>query len=377
MHGSTIEALAHPAGDPVDPTDPALAVAPDLSAPANRAEQTFPRLTDEQVERASRFGREERLPRGAILFTPGEHRVDFFLVREGFIEITDPQRPDGHEVITIHAERQFTGELDLFNDRKILVGGRMGRDGRVARLNRAQFRRLLAAEPDIGEIIMRAFILRRMGLIEHAQGAATLVVSRERDTGETLRIERFLRRNGYPLRVLDTDEPALAEEGVALLRRYGVADESGPVVICRGTRVLVRPTNQELGACLGIAEPLTDQESVDLAVIGAGPAGLAAAVYGASEGLGTLVLEAEAPGGQAGTSSKIENYLGFPTGISGQALAARAAIQAQKFGARIAVPRRVAHLHCDASPYRIELDDGSTVVARAIVIASGARYRRL
>jgi len=350
---------------PVNPADP-----------YEREAQTFPRLTEEQVARAAAFGRIEDLKRGTVLFERGDRTVDFFLVLEGNIEIYETGPDGAPHVFTVHAERQFTGELDLFNDRDILVGGRMGVDGRVVRMNRAQFRRMLAAEPDIAEIIMRAFILRRVGLIQHAQGAVTLIASRRRATGSSLRIQRFLARNGYPVRVLDLDG-AQQEEARAAFAEHGLAEDDAPIVVCGPGRVLQDPSNRDLADCLGIAEPLDPGAVFDLAIVGAGPSGLAAAVYGASEGLATIVLEAEAPGGQAGTSSKIENYLGFPTGISGQALAGRAQVQAQKFGARIAVPRTVVRLSGERPPYALRLDDGGEARARAVVIATGARYRTL
>ena len=353
-----------PAAEPAD-------VAVNPADPYERQAQTFPKLTAQQIERAKAFGCVQDLPKGTVLFERGQRTVDFFIVLEGHIEIYEPT-PDGPNVFTIHAERQFTGELDLFNDRDILVGGRMGADGRVIRMNRAQFRRLLAAEPDIGETIMRAFILRRVGLIQHTQGGVVLVGARR--SADALRIQRFLRRNGYPVRAPD---PEADREAGDVLADHGLGADDLPVVVCSPDRVLKNPSNQELGLCLGISERLEPGAVFDLAVVGAGPAGLAAAVYGASEGLGTVVLEAEAPGGQAGTSSKIENYLGFPTGISGQALAGRAQVQAQKFGARIAVPRQVHRLACNRHPYALVLDDGTEVRARAVVIATGARYRKL
>jgi len=358
----------------------AVAATPTAINPADpyeREAQTFPRLSDGQVARAKAFGTVEDLPRGTVLFERGDRTVDFFIVLRGNVEIYETGPDGAPTVFTVHGENQFTGELDLFNDRNILVGGRMGADGQVARMSRPQFRRMLAAEPDISEIIMRAFILRRVGLIQHAQGAVTLVISRqEGSAGDALRLQRFLSRNGYPIRVLDADRPDEGEAR-AMLDAAGLGPESTPVVICRPKLVLQNPSNHEVARGLGISERLEPETLVDIAVVGAGPSGLAAAVYAASEGLNTLVLEAEAPGGQAGTSSKIENYLGFPTGISGQALAGRAQVQAQKFGARILVPREVRRLDCSARPYALELDDGTTLRARAVVIATGARYRRL
>jgi thioredoxin reductase (NADPH) len=362
MSESSLLAAARAQG--ADPADPYL-----------RAAQTFPRLSGEQVGRLRSFGRTETLPGGTVLFSRGDRTVDFFLVLRGAVEIYEDGLDGRPHVFTVHGERQFTGELDLFNDRDILVGGRIAAGGgEVVRLNRVQFRRMLTAEPDIAEIVMRAFILRRVGLMQHAQGAVTLIRSREHGVAEALRIARFLGRNGHPLRVLDAEAEG---EAAALLSAHGIAPAELPVVLCPPDSVLRRPGNAELAACLGLMEPLDDATTFDLAVVGAGPAGLAAAVYGASEGLRTVVLEAEAPGGQAGTSSKIENYLGFPTGISGQALAGRAQVQAQKFGARIAVPRRAVALDCRGRCHAVVLEDGTRVQARTVVIATGAHYRRL
>jgi thioredoxin reductase (NADPH) len=357
---------ASPGSAAVDP----LAVLPeahDPSDPYARTSETFPRLSDEQVARVTSFGVVEDLPAGTSLFEIDDRGVDFFLVLSGFIEIFETG-----SVMTVHAEHQFTGELDLFTDRAILVGGRMGVDGRVARLGRAQFRRLLAAEPDIAEIVMRAFILRRTGFISHGHAAVTLVGPRR--AADTLALQRFLTRNGHPVQTL---EPGVDDEADARLAEAGLTADDGPVAFCPPYHVLVRPTTAELGECLGISEKLDPTRVVDVAVVGAGPAGLAAAVYAASEGLETVVLEGEAPGGQAGTSSRIENYLGFPTGVSGQALAERAQVQAQKFGARIVVPRRVVALRTGERPYELELDDGATLRARSVVLATGARYRKL
>jgi thioredoxin reductase (NADPH) len=349
------------AASELDPTDPYA-----------REAQTFPRLSEEMTGRVAAYGREERLPAGTILFSRGERSVDFFLVIEGAVEIYDLEEEGGPRVFTVHAERQFTGELDLFNDREILVWGRTAVDSRVVRVARADFRRLVSGEPDIGEIIMRAFILRRTGLIRHAQGGVVLIGPGH--GAETLRIQRFLTRNGYPHRLLDTE---IEGEADGFLEGFAVTPGELPVVVLPGDVILRNPANPALADGLGLTESLDEATIYDLAVVGAGPAGLASAVYGASEGLSTVVVEAIAPGGQAGTSSKIENYLGFPTGISGQALAGRAFIQAQKFGARLAVSRAALGLDCERQPFRIRLEDERTLQARAVVIATGARYRKL
>jgi thioredoxin reductase (NADPH) len=342
----------------------------DPSDPYAREAETFPRLTEDQVRRVTAFGEVERLPADTILFQPGDRRVDFFLVLDGHIEIYEPRGGTEH-VMTVHALHQFTGELDLFNDRAILVGGRMGVDGQVARLSRPQFRRMLAAEPDIANVIINAFILRRAGFIQHGQAAVTILGHRR--SAASLALQRFLTRNGHPYLAVDVE----TDSGAAQLQQLGFDAEDTPVVVCGDQRVLVSPDPLELGDCLGIAEPPDERRVFDVVVVGAGPAGLAAAVYSASEGLDTVVLEADAPGGQAGTSSRIENYLGFPTGLSGQDLAHRAQIQAQKFGARIVVPRRVVRIVVDERPYRLELQDGSRVRTHTVILATGARYRTL
>lgn len=344
----------------------------DAADPYAREAQTFPQLTAEQAERVGRYGVRERLPAGTLVFERGERSVDFFLVLEGSIEIFD-RTPDGHEnVFTIHAARQFTGELDLFNDRRILVSGRTGAESEVVRVPRSAFRALITGEPDIGEIIMRAFILRRVGLIQHQQGGVILIGPAH--SGDTQRIERFLTRNGYPHRTLDTEAEAGAE---GFLESFEITPDQLPVVIMPGDSVLRNPATPELADALGLTEAIDPAKVYDVAVVGAGPSGLASAVYAASEGLETIVVEGLAPGGQAGTSSKIENYLGFPTGISGQALAGRAQVQAQKFGARLAISRHATGIDCESAPYRLRLDDGGTIAARAVVIATGARYRKL
>ena len=344
----------------------------DPSDPYAREAQTFPRLSEEMAARVVAYGAEELLPKGALIFERGERGVDFFFVLEGAIEIFDFDEGGKPNVFTVHGERQFTGELDLFNDRKILVSGRTGVDSRVVRIKRPDFRRLVTGESDIGEIIMRAFILRRVGLIRHAMGGVVLLGPGHR--GDTLRLQRFLTRNGYPHRLLDTE---VASDAEAFLGCFELTPDQLPVVISADHRMLRNPSTAELADHLGLTETLDPERVYDVAVVGAGPAGLAAAVYAASEGLGTIVVEGMAPGGQAGTSSKIENYLGFPTGISGQALAGRAQVQAQKFGARLAISRNAVGIDCSNRPYRISLDDNQTISARSIIVATGARYRKL
>jgi thioredoxin reductase (NADPH) len=344
----------------------------DPSDPYAREGQTFPRLSEEMSRRVAQYGAEQRLARDTVVFQRGDRTVDFFFVLEGRIEIYAIDDHGQEHVVTVHAQHQFTGELDLFNDRQILVSGRAVTDSRVVRIKRPGFKALVTAEPDIGEIIMRALILRRVGLILHSQAGVILIGPGH--SGDMLRLRRFLTRNGYPHRFLDTE---LDPGASGFLKCFELSPDQLPVVISPEKRVMRNPSTMELAKNLGLTETIDPQHVYDLAVVGAGPAGLATAVYAASEGLDTIVIEALFPGGQAGTSSKIENYLGFPTGISGQALAGRAQIQAQKFGAHLAISRNVTALLCDEMPYRLRLEDDQTVTAKSIVIATGARYRKL
>jgi thioredoxin reductase (NADPH) len=343
----------------------------DPADPYVRRTQTFPQLSLEMTARVRAYGSEERVPAGTMLFRRGERGVDFFLVLEGKVEIYNEDESGRPDVVTVHGEREFTGELDLFNNREVLVSCRTVADSRVIRIKRADFRRLVTAESDIGEIIMRAFVLRRVGLIRHVHGGAVLIGPGH--GADTLRLQRFLMRNGYPHRVFDTERDPAAH---GFLDCFGIVPDQLPVVII-DRKILRNPDLPSLADELGLAETVDPQRVYDVAVVGAGPAGLAAAVYAASEGLATIVIEGLAPGGQAGTSSKIENYLGFPTGISGLALAGRAQIQAQKFGARLAISRHARAIDCKEMPYRVLLEDGQTVTTRVVVVATGARYRKL
>ena len=340
--------------------------------PYARTAQIYPVLSSDMVERLARYGKEEAVVEGQVLFSRGDRRADFFLVVEGALAIIRTSESGTAEIVTVHRPGQFTGELDQVSDRALLVGCKAHSAGRVVRVANHDVAEMLASEPDIAEIIMRAYILRRMGFLHHSE-AGVLLVGRA-DDPETLRIERFVTRNGYPLRLLDVDTDPDAER---LLAAYALSPERLPAVIAPDRAVLVRPQNPALADHLGLTEDFDPEEVFDVAVVGAGPAGLSAATYAASEGLCTLIIEGLAPGGQAGSSSRIENYLGFPTGISGQALAGRAQVQAQKFGARLAVSRRVVGIDCESRPYRLRLEDDQVVAARSVVIASGASYRKL
>lgn len=343
----------------------------DLSDPYLRSSQTFARLTPDMIARVAALATEEEVPRGARLFRQGERGVDFFVVLAGQIEVYQVDPSGAEAVITVHEPREFTGEVHLLGDEKLLVTGRAKVDSRVLRVKHGDLRRLLMAEPDIGEIVTRAFILRRVGLIRHAQAGVVVIGSRA--SADLLRIERFLTQNGHPHRLVDVDVDPDARGYRRCLELRGA--QLPAVIHLDG--LLCNPDSATLADALGIAHAIDAARVHDVAVVGAGPAGLAAAVYAASEGLDVIVIEGHAPGGQAGTSSKIENYLGFPTGISGQALAGRAQIQARKFGAKLAIARHVVGLECAGPHFRLQLEGGAWVSARSVVIASGARYRGL
>ncbi|MEM8944996.1 MAG: FAD-dependent oxidoreductase [Planctomycetota bacterium] len=342
------------------------------AVPSGRDAQAFPTLRNEQVDRVRPFAVAETLAADTEVFQRGQREADFFVVLSGCIEIYDYDCDGQPQVFTKHCDQQFTGEIDLFSNRKVLVAGRTSGDTDVLRLNRKAFREMLAAEPDIAEVVLRAFIIRRLGILESNLGGSYLVGSK--DDALTLKICRFLRGNGYPAQALFIEDGPLASE---LLAKHDKNEADLPLLLCHGEEVLSKPTILEVGEAIGIVEWPDDETCYDLAVIGGGPGGMASAVYGASEGLRTVVLEREAPGGQASTSSKIENYLGFPNGLSGQELAGRAQIQAQKFGATLALPMNVTGILGDRPPYTIRIDGSRDVKARSIVIASGATYRKL
>jgi thioredoxin reductase (NADPH) len=347
-----------------------------MSLAETRHHQLFPVLDAAQIETAKRFasGPVRDFAPGEVVFDAGERHAPAWLVLKGSMDVV---RRDGlnHEAaITSHGPGQFSGEVSQLAGAGTLASGRAGPQGCTALpFDAAHVRALMIGSAEVGEIIMRAFILRRVGLIE--EGGVGSVLIGTPGTPELVRLEGFLGRNGYPYTVLD------ASDGRAVVERLGVLPDELPLMVCPNGTVLKRPTDAEAGVILGITPELDPETVFDVAVVGAGPAGLAAAVYGASEGLSVLVLDQRAFGGQAGASARIENYLGFPTGISGMALAGRAFNQALKFGAEIAIPLEVARLDCGSdgrsgAPLRLELTNGNAVRARTVVIASGARYRR-
>ena len=331
---------------------------------------TFPALTTAQIDRVRPGSKLRRVEPGDILFRPGDTEVPFFVVLSGSMEIVQPDLT-GERLVTTHGAGEFTGEISMISGQRYLVLGRVTEVGELLELSSEGLRSLIARDAELSEIIMRAFILRRLALITNHLGNVILMGSSH--SAATLRLREFLGRNGHPYTYVDLDSDKGSQE---LLDRFAVKLEDVPIVICDTRSVLRNPTIQQIAECLGLNLSVDSTQVRDLIIVGAGPAGLGAAVYGASEGLDTLLIETEAPGGQAGSSSKIENYLGFPTGVSGQELAARAINQAQKFGAKMMVAHSVVKLNCDRRPYEVFLDDGSMLSARAIVIATGAQYKK-
>ncbi len=333
-------------------------------------EKIFPKLTQVQISRIAVHGRTRSVQPGEVLIEQGDRSVPFFVVITGEVEIL---RPFGapETLITVHGPGEFTGEVNMLSGRRSLVRARVTKPGKVIELDHQQMLGLVQTDAELSDILMRAFILRRVELISAGVGDIVLVGSTY--SAGTLRIKEFLMRNGHPYSYIDLERDSDVQN---VLDSFQVSASEIPVLICQGQIVLRNPSNQEIADCLGFNESIDQTHVRDIIIIGAGPSGLAAAVYGASEGLDVLMLETSSPGGQAGSSSRIENYLGFPTGISGQELAGRAYNQAQKFGAHMLVARAT-RLVCDRKPYVIELENGARISTRTIVIATGAQYRKL
>jgi thioredoxin reductase (NADPH) len=337
-----------------------------------RQEQAFPRLTTAQIARIEPHGRRRKVEAGEILGDAGEPVTKIFVVVSGRLDLVRPPRSVGEEVPSF-SEGMFTGERSILAGGRFLARIQASTPGDVIEVPREELLQLIQTDSELSDIFLRAFILRRLQLIDQGLGDVLLLGSNH--CQGSLHIREFLTRNGHPYKFVDLDTDA---DSQAMLDQFQVKAGDIPVVICRGTLVLRNPTIQQVADCLGL-NPKIDRTAVcDLVIIGAGPAGLGAAVYAASEGLNVVMIEGNAPGGQAGTSSRIENYLGFPLGISGQELAARAYDQAQKFGAQILIARKVARINCDQKPYRVLCDQGDGgLLTRAIIIASGVEYRRL
>jgi thioredoxin reductase (NADPH) len=343
----------------------------DSPAFMGRKAQMFPQLTSPQISRLEAHGGRRQTTKGEILVEPGDRNRPMLVVLSGSIEVVQLGM-SGEVLVVVHSARSFTGEMSTLQGIGSLVRSRVRDAGEVLVITEDRLRTIIQTDSELSELFMRAFILRRVGLLASQAGDVILLGS-SRSAG-TLRLQQFLTRNSFPFVNLDVNtDPAVQ----TLLERFDIKADEVPVVLCRGAVVLKNPSNEEVAACLGMNQIIDDDRVRDVIVVGAGPAGLAAAVYAASEGLDVLVLETGTPGGQAGSSSKIENYLGFPTGISGLALAARARVQAQKFGAEIRTAYSALKLGCDRRPYAVELRPGASVSARAVIIATGAEYRQL
>jgi thioredoxin reductase (NADPH) len=323
----------------------------------------FPELTDQQIERLVPLGETRQVQTGEVVYDQGDETHGIFLVLTGSLEA--PAVP------TIVTRGMFTGEVNQISGRRSLVRCQAREDSTVVEISRANLRHIFENDAELSEIFLRAFLLRRVYLIRNSVGDAVLIGSS--NSPDTLRLQGFLSRNGHPHTYLDVERDPDTQ---TVLDQFSITVSEIPVLICRGTLVLKNPTNAEAAECFGLNAGIDEENVYDLMVVGAGPSGLAAAVYGASEGLSVLVVETNAPGGQAGSSSRIENYLGFPAGISGQDLAGRAFVQAEKFGAKVAVARSAQALECTRTPYAVALDDGKSVKSRTVIIAAGAQYRK-
>jgi len=348
-----------------------------MSTISTRGHQMFPVLDGGQIETAKRFasGPARQFSPGEVVFDVGQRNAPTWLVLKGSIDVVRRDALSRESAITTHHVGQFSGELSQLSGREALASGHAGTEGCTALpFDAAHVRALMIGSAEVGEIMMRAFILRRVGLIEDG-GTGSILVGTPGNP-DFLRLQNFLRRNGYPYTVLDAVNDA---DGRAVVERLGVLVDELPLMLCPSGTVLKSPTDAEAGVCLGMIPEIDPETIYDVAIVGAGPGGLAAAVYGASEGLRVLVVDERAFGGQAGASSRIENYFGFPTGIDGMKLTARGFNQALKFGAEIAIPLEVARLDCSekaGSPMRLQFNNGNSARARTVVIASGARYRR-
>ncbi len=338
---------------------------------AERGAQMFPRLTDDELARLSKFGEPRSFRAGEKIGRVGETGPGLMLILSGEVEVTEPAKDGKAPHIVTHSRGNFTGELAQLSGRPVLVDSTALTDVEGVAIAPDRLRALLIAEAELGERIMRALILRRVGLIE--SGAGPIIIGDEADA-DVLRLVNFLRRNGHPYQRLDPTGDSCAE---TLVQRFQVSSEELPIVLCPGGQLLRNPTEHQLARCVGLVGPINAEKLYDVAVIGAGPSGLATSVYAASEGLSVLTIDCRSFGGQAGASARIENYLGFPTGISGMALMGRAFSQAQKFGVEIAIPGEAVKLECGNDPCHLLLATGERIQARSVVIATGARYRRL
>ncbi len=344
---------------------------PQTRLPGSSPDEMFPVLTAEQQARVLTHGRLRKVTTGEVVIGPDTQGIKFFVVVQGKLEVLRLNE-NREQPYAVCGPGMFTGELNMLSGRRSLVRIRASEPGELIEIERAALRGLVQTDSELSDIFLRAFILRRLQLI--ARGIGDLILIGSNHALDTFRIKEFLTRNYQPYEYIDLEREAEVQE---LLDRFHVAIADLPVLICRRHVVLRNPSNEEIVNCLGFNEGIDQAHVRDLIVVGAGPAGLAAAVYGASEGLDVLVIESSAPGGQAGASSKIENYLGFPTGISGQELAGNAYAQAQKFGAQLLIAKNARGLGCERRPYMLKFDGEEKVPARTVVIATGAQYRKL
>jgi thioredoxin reductase (NADPH) len=343
---------------------------------ANRWHQIFPVLNEAQVAVLREYGRRRSYTAGDILYREGERHVPMYVILSGHVAI-ERDTVDGPHVLATVGPGMFTGEISTIAGRARIATGRAVDDCEVIVIDEDSLRTLVVTEAELSETIMRAFILRRVQLLEDQHGGVILFGSRH--SSDTLRLREFFSGNAQPVAYFDLEQ----DTGIdSLLDRFHITAADIPVIISPEGQVLKNPSNRLAADAIGFSPDRLNGKSYDVVVVGAGPAGLAAAVYAASEGLAVAVLDAKAPGGQAGTSSKIENYFGFPTGISGLALAGRGFSQARKFGAEVAVPVEVTRLECASGqdnqrqPYAIELDHNERIYARSVIVATGARYRK-
>ena len=335
-----------------------------------RAEQMFFKFSDEELERLGRFGMRCSFAEGAMVARTGEAGHGLLLILCGEVEVRRKEK-GGDRAIVIHERGSFLGELAQLSGRPFLVDAVALTSVEAVEVRPEQLRALLIAEADLGERLMRALILRRVGLIE--SGAGPLIIGSDGDS-DVLRLVNFLRRNGHPYQTLDPVSDGCAQ---TLVQRFEVGEGDLPIVLCPNGLMLRNPNEAQLARCIGLIGDLDGERLYDLIVVGAGPSGLATSVYAGSEGLSVLLLDCRSFGGQAGASARIENYLGFPTGISGMALMGRAFSQAQKFGVEIAIPEEAVSLECGTDFRIVRMSNGEVVRSRSVVLAMGARYRRL
>lgn len=336
-------------------------------------ERAFPSLTQAQIERFAARGKKRSVREGEVLVEAGDRVIPFFVVLSGELDFVRPpvRSFEAETLVAVVRAGRFTGEISVLSGRSAIFTIRVSQAGEVLELDRQSMLAVVQADAELNEVVMRTFITRRLAIVGAELGDVVLVGSTH--SRDTLRLKEYLTRNGHPYQYVDLDNHGDIEH---LMDAFNISVDEIPVLICQGREVLRNPSNRKVAECLGFNEAVDPTKVRDLVIIGAGPSGLAAAVYAASEGLDTLMIETTAPGGQAGNSSRIENYLGFPTGISGQELAGRAWVQAEKFGAQTLMASG-AHLHCHERPYIVETDDGRRIPTRSIVIATGVEYRKL